>query len=215
MARGVPEEKCRVIPNGLELAELPKANTGRMSELVTEYELENKRVLLAVGRLIRRKGIRWFVSKVMPALPRDYVLLIAGNGPEKYVIESAIAEQGLSRRVFLLGSVDSRTKACLYSLAEIFVMPNIQLDGDSEGFGISIIEAGSYGTPCIGARLQGIPDAVIEGKSGSLVTAEDAPGFKQAIQGARFDRATVSETVRQHYDWSKLIADYMEFFSTR
>lgn len=212
LARGVPAEKCDVIPNGLDLSGMAAADNELERSLVNKYGLADKKVLLSVGRLIRRKGMYWFVRDVMPTLPSEYVLLIAGDGPERKAIEASIVEAQLSSRVALLGSVDARTKACLYSLAELFVMPNIELVGDSEGFGISIIEAGFYGTPCIGARLQGIPDAVIDGKTGVLVNSGDAAGFREAIINAKFDRSTVSEAVRRRFDWSRLIDNYMEFF---
>ena len=212
LARGVAESRCRVIPNGLDLAEMPVADDALTNRLVDRFELANKKILLSVGRLIRRKGMRWFISEVLPGLPEDFILLIAGDGSERNAIQSVINERQLTSRVVLLGSVDAKTKACLYSFADIFVMPNIEIGGDSEGFGISIIEAGYYGTPCIGARLQGIPDAVIDGKTGTLVESGDATGFRNAILDARFDRTAVSEAVRQQFDWSRLIDDYIEFF---
>ena len=212
LVRGVPENRCRVIPNGLDLADMPAADSALTKQLVDRFELANKTVLLSVGRLIRRKGMRWFISEVLPGLPENYVLLIAGDGSERNAIQRVVNERQLISRVVLLGSVDAKTKACLYSIADIFVMPNVEIGGDSEGFGISIIEAGYYGTPCIGARLQGIPDAVIDGKSGTLVESGDAAGFRQAILDAKFDRTLVSEAVRQQFDWSRLIDDYMEFF---
>ena len=212
LARGVPANKCRVIPNGLDLTDMPTADNELTKSLINKFGLADKKVLVSVGRLIRRKGMRWFVREVMPVLPPEYELLIAGDGPDRKAIEAAIVEAQISSRVTLLGSVDAQTKACLYTLAELFVMPNIALDGDSEGFGISIIEAGFYGVPCIGARLQGIPDAVIDGKTGTLVKSGDAAGFRQAILDAGFDRNLVSETVRRQFDWSRLIDDYLEFF---
>jgi glycosyltransferase involved in cell wall biosynthesis len=211
LARGVAADRCRVIPNGLDLDDMPVADNELVSRLVAQYKLDGKKVLLSVGRLIRRKGMHWFIEEILLALPVDYVLLIAGDGPERTAIEAAIADRQLSSRAFLLGKVDAPTKACLYSLADLFVMPNIQIGGDSEGFGISIIEAGFYGTACIGTRLQGIPDAVVEGKTGVLVNSGDTAGFRQAILDARFERSKVSETVRQHFDWSRLIDDYMDF----
>jgi len=212
LTRGVAGNRCRVIPNGLDLADMPLADNTTKKNLVDQYGLANKKILLSVGRLIRRKGISWFISEVLPGLPEEYVLLVAGDGPERNAIERAIIDRRLMSRVVLLGSVDAKTKASLYSLANLFVMPNIELDGDSEGFGISIIEAGFYGTPCIGARLQGIPDAVIDGETGTLVRSGDAAGFRRAILETKYERAAVSETVRRHFDWSRLIDDYLEFF---
>jgi len=212
LARGVAGNRCRVIPNGLDLSDMPLADNTTKKNLIDQYGLANKKILLSVGRLIRRKGISWFISEVLPGLSEEYVLLVAGDGPERNAIERAIVDRQLMSRVVLLGSVDAGTKACLYSLANIFVMPNIEIDGDSEGFGISIIEAGFYGTPCIGARLQGIPDAVIDGETGTLVRSGDAAGFRRAILETKYERAAVSETVRRHFDWSRLIDDYLEFF---
>jgi hypothetical protein len=44
-----------------------------------------------VGRLVKRKGVAWFAAQVMPKLPKEYVYLVAGEGPERGLIESVIA----------------------------------------------------------------------------------------------------------------------------
>jgi len=212
LARGVRENRCHVIPNGLELGDMPAADESLTKELVNRYELSNRKILLSVGRLIKRKGMPWFIGEVLPDLPDEYILLIAGDGPERNAIENIIAQRQLSSRVVLLGRVDSKTKACLYSLADLFVMPNIELNGDSEGFGISIIEAGYYGSPCIASRLQGIIDAVFEGKTGTLVESGNAAKFQHAILNAKFERSQVSEMVQQQFDWAKLIDRYLDIF---
>ena len=79
------------------------------------------------------------------------------------------------------GEADQRR---LFELARLYVMPNLAVAGDAKGFGISIIEAGAYGIAAVAARVDGIPDAVIEGRSGILVPPGDAPAFVAAICGA-------------------------------
>lgn len=213
LQRGIQEEKLAVIPNALDFRSLPSPSMSIRKSLVTEFLLDNKKILLSVGRLVSRKGLDWFVSKVMPRLPDEYVLLVAGDGVKKRTIQAAIKDNRLETRVYLLGTIKDSRKATLYDLADLFIMPNIRIAGDAEGFGISIIEAAAYGTPAIAANLEGIRDAVLENITGTLVESANVEAYTLAIQRARFDPESVKAACRQNYDWSATVRRYLEIFA--
>jgi glycosyltransferase involved in cell wall biosynthesis len=80
--RGIPVTKLQVIHNGIDLkCNNPMAiqENHRFNENYP-LELEGKKVLLTVGRLIKRKGHQWFIKNVMPKLGNEYLYLIAGEG---------------------------------------------------------------------------------------------------------------------------------------
>jgi len=142
-------------------------------------------LLCSVGRQVERKGTAWFVDTVMPRLPEDVHYWIAGDGPELDTIENAIARHNLSPRVRLLGRIPNDTLAHLYRGADLFIMPNIPVEDDMEGFGIVLLEAAQCGTPAIAARLEGIQDVISEGVNGHLVDPEDPVAFVEAITAYR------------------------------
>ena len=87
-------------------------------------------------------------------------------------------------------------------------MPNIRVPGDVEGFGIAALEAGACGLPVIASRLQGIPDAVIDGVTGHLVQERNADEFLARIDSLALDRAKIRAEVVRRFGWDKIGADY-------
>ncbi len=138
-------------------------------------------VLLTLGRLVRRKGARWFVDAVLPRLPENVVYAIAGEGDEAEPIRAAAARAGVAHRVRLLGRVDDDDRELLMRGADLFVQPNVPVAGDMEGFGLVVIEAVLRGTPVVGAALEGILDAIVDGKTGILVRAADADAWVDTL----------------------------------
>lgn len=151
-------------------------------------------VLLAtLGRLVRRKGARWFVESVMPALDESVHYVVAGSGPDSEPVAQAARTAGVGDRVHLLGAVDDDLREAVLQGADVFVQPNIRVAGDMEGFGLVTIEAALRGTPVVAAALEGILDAVVDGSTGVLVTAEDAAAWVQRLQSLTADRTALTQ----------------------
>lgn len=90
LKRGVPKEKCEVIPNGI-YPEKYRLDTSKSElENVIGLTLKNQKILVTVGRLIPRKGVYWFIKNVFPKLDKSYIYLIVGDGPEKQRIEDLV-----------------------------------------------------------------------------------------------------------------------------
>ena len=169
---GVAPERIRIVRLGVELPPGPsRADSSRALRRRIGVDSDSI-VMLTLGRLIRRKGVRWFIDDVMAGLPPFVHYVVAGRGPEEQAIRTVAAKRGLTGRVHLLGQVDEEARECLLRGADIFVQPNIPVAGDMEGFGLVTIEAALRGTPVVAAALEGIKDAVVDGRTGILL----APG---------------------------------------
>ncbi len=212
--RGVPLEKLVVIPVGISTEKGIQYSEFQKLQLASRLNLpvEKKKILLSVGRLVKRKGHAWFVSSVMRYLPDSYTYLIVGLGPELNRIRQTIRELDLSNRVFLLGEIAEEDKNCLYQMADLFIMPNISLKTTREGFGIVVLEAGRYGLPVIAADIEGIRDAVIDGKTGRLVREGDDRGFAEAIINPKLDPAAIRELVLSQFNWPDVAKRYYAEF---
>ena len=185
-------------------------------------ELESKRAgraaLVTVGRLVRRKGAAWFVRHVLPKL-HDVLYVVIGVGPERDAILRAAAEVGRSEDVWLVGGVTDARLLGLMGGCDVFVMPNIAVPGDVEGFGIVAIEAAASGLPVVAARLEGIPDAVSDGDNGYLLPSEDAAAFASAIErlvGNAAERSEAGERgrayTRANNSWPNIVDKYRALF---
>ena len=216
VARGVPRERIHIIPNGVNTARFPGEDSGQRLA-------KDKGVLLlcSVGRLVKRKGIAWFVREVMPLLPDRVRFRIAGAGPQAEAIAACIRRHQLQDRVQLLGQLSDAELLRLYGEADLLVMPNIPVSGDMEGFGVVMLEAGACGIPVIAARLEGIQDVIMDGINGHLVESGEAPSFVEAIRAYLQDGDELHnarQRARAHtlaaFRWDKIAGRYVSRLQT-
>ncbi len=213
--RGVAEERICIIPCGIWPVE---RGTG-VSACAPCNPIP---LLLTVGRLVPRKGIAWFVQNVVPFLLRDFPRLqyvVVGSGPEEFLINKFVQENGLETCVHLRGEFDDAEREECFALADLFVAPNIPVAGDMEGFGIVCIEASARGVPVVAARLDGLSDAVIDGETGRLFEPGDPEDcvrvVKEVLGGAHFDelsvtRQAMARATLECYGWPKLFQRYKD-----
>jgi len=210
--RKIPAEKCVVIPNGIHPDELhlsePMDALRTELEKISERVLRDKKILVSVGRLVKRKGVAWFIDCVMPRLDSNYIYIVAGEGPEFDRIKRSVSSLNLENRVLMLGRVSNEARKILLNASDIFIMPNNTVANDIEGFGIAIIEAGSCGLPVVASNLQGIKDAVIDGKTGYLVEEGDVDGFLKRIRSMNLSKADIRTFVNVKFNWENIYHNY-------
>ena len=227
LQRGLDRRKLYIVPNGVATHRFTStgSNGSARKLLLRQYADQNlpERGLLlcSVGRQVKRKGFAWFVSEVMPLLPDDVHYWLAGDGPEMDDILAAAEKKGVGHRIRLLGRVSERDLELLYAASDLFVMPNIPVAGDMEGFGVVMLEAGLSGLPTIGSRLEGITDVIDEGQNGHLVPSGDAWGFSEAIMQYYRDHERHSQAkrraenyVRHRFSWSAIADRYVNVLHT-
>jgi phosphatidylinositol alpha-1,6-mannosyltransferase len=193
---------------------------GERSDAELEQRRAGRTVLLTVGRLVRRKGVSWFVRNVLPQLS-NVLYLVVGVGPERDEIVRAASEAGTSDQLWLVGQVSAERLLDLMSGSDVFVMPNIEVPGDVEGFGIVAIEAAASGLPVVASRLEGIPDAIADGQNGTLVEPGDAAAFAAALAPLVTDDASTRlqkgergrSYTQQQNAWPRIIDRYVELFT--
>jgi len=148
-----------------------------------KYGLKGELVLLTTGRLVPRKGVEWFVRNVLAEFKDENIIyLVAGAGQMQEAIETAVREKGLGDKVKLLGRVSDADLDELYVNSDIFVMPNIVVPDNVEGYGMVAIEAAAAECVVVASALQGIKDAVIPDVTGILVEPENPEAFKEALR---------------------------------
>lgn len=197
------QEKCRVIPLGIDLGEHRPSDPIKIRELRSRF---GERVVLAVGRLVPYKGFDVLI-KSMKGI--DATLLLIGSGPQSTTLTSLAQMEGIRGKVALLGWVDNLD--IYFDVASIFVLPSITR---AEAFGLVQLEAMAAGLPVINTNLNsGVPEVSVAGETGLTVAPGDVAGLSQAIQilldrkDMRDRYARAAETrVRSHYT-ADLMAD--------
>lgn len=189
---GVAAEKIRIVHPGVTLPTAPQSPAA-LQDFRQRHQLGNKRLLLSVGRLTTRKGLREFVQQALPAIVQaapDTLLAVVGDAPADSLhasvqtrasIQAMADAAGIGQHLRFLGVItDPQELACAYESASLHIFPVRELPGDPEGFGMVAIEAAAHGLPTVAFATGGIVDAVAEGKSGHLVTPGDYLSLAQA-----------------------------------
>jgi len=219
IARRLGYECTVVITPGIEVNKFKSTPTGKAYDLFKENGIvpSQDKILLTVGRLIQRKGIVWFCENVIPVLSDNIKYLIVGDGPERSKVEKIIEINKLKHRIFLLGMTNQEVLDQLYQSSDLFVMPNIIVDNDVEGFGFVALEASAWGLPVVTSGIEGIADAVKDGQNGFIVEVNNSIAFKNKIKELLYNKKNseiLSKQVRQYtfekYNWESIIQLYKE-----
>lgn len=148
------------------------------------FGLAGKRIVVAVGRLIARKGFDQTIRawpQVFAAHP-DSHLLIIGDGPQRTALQALADQSGVAHSITLAGALSDADLLAAYRSAALFAMPNRTMpDGDTEGFGLTFLEANACGRAVVGGRAGGAVEAVQDGVSGLLVNGERVDEIADAI----------------------------------
>ena len=195
-------------------------------------EFPGRKVIVSVGRLIRRKGVLEFVERAMPAIagacPEVLYLVIGDDAARSLAhrkeamrarIEQAIDERGLGEQVRCLGRVgDARLRSLLHE-ARLFVLPGLDLPDDVEGFGIVFCEAALCGAPAVATRVGGMPEAVDDGVGGRLCEPGDYEGLASTISGLLRDEralgtlaASAARRAEEQFAWPVILDQYRAAF---
>jgi phosphatidylinositol alpha-1,6-mannosyltransferase len=143
----------------------------------------SQKLILSVGRLQRRKGfdnvVRSLPALVAQGLDVHYALI--GTGEDLDYLKGLISELGLEKRVHLLGHVSYEDLPRWYNACDVFAMPNRDINGDTEGFGLVFLEAASSGKPSLAGDTGGTGSAVVHGETGLRVDGERVAEVADAL----------------------------------
>jgi phosphatidyl-myo-inositol dimannoside synthase len=223
--RGVSPESISVIPLGVDAARFaPAANCEKLKH---EIGLGGTSVILFVGRLARRKGVKEFIQNCLPVivqeLPQACFVVAGGNPTESLThrddvlseIQTAVRELGLGDHVRLVGEVSDGDLVKLYQCSDVVVLPALESAEDVEGFGMVLLEAAAVAKPVVATRVGGIPDAVESGKSGILLEPGDYRELSKSIVGLLSDASQreafgqfAKRRAQAEFSWETIVARY-------
>ncbi|MCK4635953.1 MAG: glycosyltransferase family 4 protein [Candidatus Moranbacteria bacterium] len=223
---GIKKEKCIFIPNGIYPDEYFKSHTREELAKLIDMNLTGKKVIFRMGRFVPHKGVHWFIEKVMPKLPENFVFIAMGGRVSKstagdedsFVLsEKAVKKNNLENRVRLLTNLTDKEKTILFNTTDLVVSPNIDIHGSMEGFGINAIETGVCERVVLSADFQGLKDAVIDGKNGFMVPHENAEawiGKVNELLSDDFDRVAFGKKTREfnikNFSWEIIAKKYLD-----
>lgn len=172
-------------------------------------------VFLSVGRIEANKGFALLASafaQAAPSLPPSWGWVLVGDGPERPGVQRAITDHGLEGHAVLAGRLDDDDLHSLYDVSNWFVHPTLY-----EGSSLVTLEAMAHGLPVIVSRTGGLPDKVVDGKTGFLVP----PGDVAALSGT-LTRAGLTDGValgaagrrlcEERFSWDVVVPQYVALY---
>jgi len=153
--------------------------------LIAKYQLESRRVIVCVARLVHRKGQDQLIKALPDILEKfpEAILLIVGQGPIEQMLRNSARQLGVTHKVIFTGRVPHADLSDYISLGEVFAMPvRSRFYGfEVEGLGIAYLEASACGLPVVVGNSGGAVDAVIDQVTGLLVDGKNINEISGAI----------------------------------
>jgi len=178
--------------------------------------------LLAVGRLIERKGYEYLI-RALPLLSPDLNahLTLVGEGQERPRLEALCRELDVAERVTWLSGIPDAELARLYGACNVFVHPSIvDRTGDTESVGTVLMEAMSHARPIVATNVGGIPDVIHDGETGVLVPEKNPQALADAITRVLCDDALARRlgaaaraSIQARVDWDKSVDDIVRIYA--
>jgi len=225
VGRGIDAEKVVVIPLGItdeQFMDDKKRAKAEVQKFVPKLQ-PNTKLILSVGRLVKRKGVDWFVTHVLPSVAEnnpDVLFVVSGEGAWRPSIEAAIETSNMQDHVLLMGRSSDEQLKYLYNAADCFVMPNITVPGDMEGFGRVLLEAALCETPVVASGIEGIVDAIIDNQNGVLLPELDDQQYVKTVLDIlnNVNESSKAGVVARkytlaHYNWQAISDRYVELYN--
>jgi phosphatidylinositol alpha-1,6-mannosyltransferase len=215
---GLPERRVRLLYPGVDTTRFVPAPPD--AAVRARLGWSRRKVLLTVGRLQKRKGHDVMVRALATLRRRrpDTLYSIVGDGDERSHLERLVDELDLSGHVQFLGAVDEDTLLSCYQQCDLFVLPNREIEGDIEGFGMVLLEAQACGKPVITGQSGGTMEAIKVPDTGILVDCHQAETLAAAVDDLLSDATRsqrMGEAARQwaiEFGWDRLAARAVDLF---
>ena len=182
------------------------------------------KLILSVGRLSRRKGF----DRIIQALPAlihtglNVQYAVIGIGEDQEYLLNLARAHGVAERVHLLGHVSADDLPRWYNACDIFAMPNREINGDTEGFGMVFLEAAACGKPSLAGIAGGTGAAVLDEETGLRLDGTDGQTIHAAlvrllgdtILAAQLGKNGLTRAVKE-FSWDSVAAKTLALNATQ
>jgi phosphatidylinositol alpha-1,6-mannosyltransferase len=176
--------------------------------------------IITVSRLDKRKGhdkILMLLKNLKPKFPKIKYVSI-GFGKEENNLLKLTKELSLEKEVTFLKNIDYNLKTALIAEANLFLMPTRIEKKSVEGFGISYIEAASYGVGSIGGKDGGASDAIVHNETGLICDGNDLNSIYDSAVSFFKDENFIkygrnAQKFSEKFHWNKIVKDYLKLIN--
>jgi phosphatidylinositol alpha-1,6-mannosyltransferase len=220
-AWGVSERQLRLLYPGVDIDRfVPAARDGAVRR---ELGWDNRTVVLTVGRLQARKGqdnLILALRQLRRTIP-DVLYVIVGDGERRNHLQSLVQEHQLHDFVQFRSECDDRELVRCYQQCDLFALPNREVNGDFEGFGMVLLEAQACGRPVLAGTSGGTAETMLPGETGRLVCCDQPEPLAGSLLELLSDRQKLESMgqaarhwVAERFDWKVLARQANELFQS-
>jgi len=214
---GIDPSKINVIFPGIPKPNIVKNVTKVKAEKIFEDSFPK---IITVSRLDKRKGhdkILMLIKNLKPKFPKIKYISI-GFGKEENNLLKLTKELDMKKEVIFLKNIDYDLKIALIAESNLFLMPSRIEKKSVEGFGISFIEAASYGVGSIGGKDGGASDAIAHNKTGLICDGNDLNSIYDSVVNFFKDENFVkygknAQKFSEKFHWDKVIKNYLKLIN--
>ena len=209
--------KINVIFPGIPKPNIVKNVTKVKAEKIFEDSFPK---IITVSRLDKRKGhdkILMLIKNLKPKFPKIKYISI-GFGKEENNLFKLTKELNMEKEVIFLKDIDNNLKIALIAESNLFLMPSRIEKKSVEGFGISFIEAASYGVGSIGGKDGGASDAIAHNKTGLICDGNDLNSIYDSVVNFFKDENFVkygknAQKFSEKFHWNKVVKNYLKLIN--
>jgi len=200
---GINPESIEVLRNGVDLKMFRPVDRDTTR---TQLNLRAP-TLLSVGQLIERKA-NHLIIEALRQLP-EFVLLLAGDGPERGRLQSLAVQFEVANRVRFLGSIPHKDLPKIYSSADALVLASSR-----EGWPNVLLEAMACGTPVIASNVWGNPEVVAAPEAGCLMESRTSDGIAAAVRMlfSALPKRSATRQYAEHFSWQDVSVGQLKLF---
>jgi 1,2-diacylglycerol 3-alpha-glucosyltransferase len=180
-----------IVPTGINPSKFSKGDGERIRNALG---VEDKRIILYVGRIVKEKNLNLLISAaplVLKSIP-DALFLLVGEGPVRNELQEKVKEKGLTNNFIFTGFVPEEELVDYYHSADAFVFPST-----FETQGIVLLEAIASGLPVAAANTSPFPEIIKEGWNGFLFDPFDPKDCARSIGKALKNRELITKNAKE------------------
>ena len=214
---GINSSKIHIIFPGIQKPKIVENISKIKAKKIFEESFPK---IITVARLDKRKGhdkILMLIKNLKPKFPKIKYVSV-GSGEEENNLLKLSKELSLEKEVIFQKNIDSSLKIALISESNLFLMPTRIEKKSVEGFGISFVEAASYGVASIGGKDGGASDAITHSKTGLICDGKDLNSIYDSVidffQNEKFIQyGKNAKKFSENFHWNTVIKNYLKLIN--
>ena len=210
------KEKTQVVYNGVDVKMFKPSN--KPEGIEKRFGFEGKKVILTVCRLVEQKGLVYLLEAMSHVLTeeKEAHLVIVGRGPLLDELKRKSLTLGLEESItFIPERISEKDLARIYAACDVFVLPSLW-----EPFGMVVVEAMASGKPVVGSKIGGIPEIILDEKTGFLVPPRGHEELAEKIlfllknpKKARSMGVWGRKRAEKSFTWDETAKSYEKFYA--